>query len=942
MKPHLKEQIIHSHFHPQINEPVFYVEAKKPSKNLLNPDYYFQAIRYGWSSNTPLVVLTDFEEFHVIDSRYKPNIKNCLERNLQSYHYLEYLDKEKFKWIYYLFSREAVENNGIGNYVNELKKIKGKKIREGITGKYQNIDDSFLDELDIIRNELAKVFKKNNKELVSDELTEAVQRTIDRLVFLRFLEAKLIEPENHIKQYFRNLSNVIPAKAGIQKTNEGLAWQRFIKDCKTLDAKYNGIVFKNHPLLDSERFNPPENKSFETICERLIHENSPYDFNLIPIHILGSIYERFLGKVVHATAQQVRIEEKPEVRKAGGVYYTPQYIVKYIVDNTVGKIIEGLTPAQISKLKFGDIACGSGSFLITIFDILLKYHSRWYNSNPEQAKKDKCVNINESWLLTLEQKRKILINNIYGVDLDPQAVEVTQVSLFLKLLEDETPSSIHLSDMFLKDTILPDLSKNIKCGNSLIGTDILSNDGNLFPLNKGGTGDVIDEEKIKPMDFETAFPDIMKNGGFDAIVGNPPYINIQYIDNITKGYLREKYKVFAGKADILYFFFERVLNLLKKNSLMGFITSRYFVEATDAKPLRNYITKNAHVVELVDFKNYSVFKGIGIHTIISIITKDERTTTTINLLKNIINQSITDKSNFNIFDITLRSEEWVFTNRLEKKLFDKVNLSAVCLGELSTIEQGQKSGLNSVFGIEEIIAKQMEKEPLRKLIKNSHIKRYYADYKNLYLIYSDSNFDVNKYPKIKEYLLQHKKELMRRQAKDNLYPWYRLQRPRNKELFDAKEKIIVPYRAEYNKFAYDNVQYFNDGGDIRIIVLNKNKEYKTKFCIGILNSKLMNFYYEFIGRRKGKMLEYFVEPLAKIPIVKIDFSNTIQRAQHDKMVYFVNQMLESKKNQMESTTERDKSFWENKCSSLDKQIDSLVYELYGLTEEEIKIVENNN
>jgi hypothetical protein len=213
----------------------------------------------------------------------------------------------------------------------------------------------------------------------------------------------------------------------------------------------------------------------------------------------------------------------------------------------------------------------------------------------------------------------------------------------------------------------------------------------------------------------------------------------------------------------------------------------------------------------------------------------------------------------------------------------------------------------------------------------------------LYLIYADVNFKIDNYPLIEKYLLQHKRELFNRaEAKDNLYPWYRLQRPRDKRLFDAIEKIIVPYRAESNQFAYDDKQYFNDGGDIRVIVINKNKEYHTKFCIGILNSRLMNFYYQFIGRRKGKMLEYFVEPLAKIPIININFTDPTEKSKHDKMVSLVDQMLDAKKKQMESNTERDKSFWENKCNSLDSQIDTLVYELYGLTEEEIKIVEGEN
>ena len=217
-----------------------------------------------------------------------------------------------------------------------LPKPKGKTARRGLApGAYQSIDEAFLKELDEIRESLAKSFKHNDPDLSSEELTEATQRTIDRLVFLRFLEDKLIEPHHYVSEFGKRHP----------------AWEDFLRTSRTLDAKYNGVVYKKH-IIDSRNFVGPDDKTFSFICEELSHLNSPYNFDSFPIHILGSIYERFLGKVVHATAKRVRIEEKPEVRKAGGVYYTPQYIVDYIVDNTVGKLIEGKTPRQISKLRF--------------------------------------------------------------------------------------------------------------------------------------------------------------------------------------------------------------------------------------------------------------------------------------------------------------------------------------------------------------------------------------------------------------------------------------------------------------------------------------------------------------------------------------------------------------------------------------------------------------
>ena len=266
-------------------------------------------------------------------------------------------------------------------------------------------------------------FKNKNPKLDSETLTEVTQRTLDRLVFMRFLEDKLIEPQYLVANF----------------GERGSAWGDFVANSRRLNGIYNGIVFKKHEILDQPAFKV-DDLQFAAICESLSHINSPYDFNAIPIHILGSIYERFLGKVIVATDKRARVEEKPAVRKAGGVYYTPEYIVRYIVDNTVGTLIEGKTPSQIAEMKFADIACGSGSFLLGVYDLLIRYHTKFYNENPRAARSGDTAERDDGLHLSLQKKREILANNIYGVDIDNQAVEVAQLSLYLKLLQDETAS----------------------------------------------------------------------------------------------------------------------------------------------------------------------------------------------------------------------------------------------------------------------------------------------------------------------------------------------------------------------------------------------------------------------------------------------------------------------------------------------------------------------
>jgi type I restriction-modification system DNA methylase subunit len=341
-----------------------------------------------------------------------------------------------------------------------------------------------------------------------------------------------------------------------------------------------------------------DDEVFGDICEDLSDVNSPYDFNAIPIHILGSIYERFLGKVIVATDKRAKVEEKPEVRKAGGVYYTPEYIVRYIVANTVGKLVQGKTPADISRMRFADIACGSGSFLLGVYDYLLRYHGDWYNSNAKRIKRGDCFQHEDgTHHLTLAKRREILLNNIFGVDVDPQAVEVAQLSLYLKLLEEDTTSSARWYQTELHAALLPALGNNIVCGNSLIGTDIL--DGKLFGEDE--------ERKLNPMNFEDAFPEIMSRGGFDAIVGNPPYIRIQGFPRDQIQYLVRHYPSATGNCDIYVSFAERGLALLKDGGRMGYILPNKFFRTDYGRGLRTLISSEQAVTAIVDFKAEQVF-----------------------------------------------------------------------------------------------------------------------------------------------------------------------------------------------------------------------------------------------------------------------------------------------------------------------------------------------
>ena len=235
------------------------------------------------------------------------------------------------------------------------------------------------------------------------------------------------------------------------------------------------------------------------------------------MEILGTVYERFLGKVIRLTAgHQAKVEEKPEVRKAGGVYYTPAYIVNYIVHNTIGKQIEGKSPADLAggkttpPFRVLDMACGSGSFLLGAYQFLLDHCLKWYQSNPSK-KHAKAVyqNAKGETRLTIAERKRILTTHIYGVDIDRQAVETTKLSLLLKALEGENDTTLSRQMTLFHERALPNLSDNIKCGNSLIASDF-----SMIPE---------DLVRVHAFDWPAQFPDAMKAGGFDAVIGNPPY-----------------------------------------------------------------------------------------------------------------------------------------------------------------------------------------------------------------------------------------------------------------------------------------------------------------------------------------------------------------------------------------------------------------------------------
>lgn len=870
------------HLKPNFLDVCFYVEAKKPHSDIATKESYFQTIRYGWNSDTPFAVLTDFQDFHVLDCHYKPDIDTALNRCISKYHYTDYTNREKFAEIYWLFSRKAVADGALEKRAKELPKLRGKAVQRGLfPSSQQRINDSFLTELDDYRNTLAHMFKNRNQGLDSETITELVQRTLDRLVFIRFLEDKGILAQRLIDTF----------------GDRGTAWEDFVAACQRLDGVYNGIIFKPHTVLDATNFQV-DDAVFADICEDLAHINSPYDFNAIPIHILGSIYERFLGKVIVATNKRVTVEEKPEVRKAGGVYYTPEYIVRHIVEQTIGKQIAGKTPEQIAKLRFADIACGSGSFLLGVYDLLLTYHGNYYNNNPDKARKKDCITRDGKLYLSLEKKREILLNNIYGVDIDSQAVEVCQLSLYLKLLQGETTAT---SQQYLMDfehdrqmkKLLPSLNNNIVCGNSLFGSKILTN--HLFESTE--------ERKLNPISFEDTFPEIMKRGGFDAVIGNPPYVRPHNIPELTKQLLWENYSTFVAKSDLYSCFMERGLQLTRDGGFISFIVPQTWTSLESFTKIRQKVIDNFAVIELTQLPK-KVFADATVETCIFLFQHatqkqdiDSNTVTVnslssdgaISLVRSFPQNQIQKAHLFN-FQLHGRTDS--------QPILDKIKAQGRPLGESIKFLYGFKTADDEKF-----IHQSKEHNESKLFIRSADIVRYGHSAPKEYVWYVPEKMTSNA----------------------------KTARPGEAARFES-EKIIVARMGKSLVATYDSGGlYVKDA----MLLLPNGSGVSLRYLLGIINSRLMNYFYQ----------EYFVtidvlkNALLSLPIVLPDLSNPLSKQIHDDINQKVTQILEARHNLASSKTDKDINYYTHKVDTISHQIDMLVYSLYKLTENETHIIE---
>ncbi len=876
----------------------FFLEAKKPSVDIkydIHPAY--QLRRYAWSAKLPLSILTDFEEFAVYDCRVKPvKIDKASHSRIL---YLTYTDYTK-RWeeIAGIFSREAILKGSFDKYVES------KKAKRGTA----EVDSAFLQEIERWRDLLARNIALRNPNLTQRELNFSVQRTIDRIIFLRICEDRGIE-------FYGKLMAL---------QNGTWIYQRLFQLFRQADDRYNSGLFhfrpeKERPGDSLDKLTPElsiDDRVLKDILKNLYYPDSPYEFSVLPADILGQVYEQFLGKVIRLTpAHHAVVEDKPEVRKAGGVYYTPTYIVDYIVKQTVGKLVEGKKPGPrgaVSKLKILDPACGSGSFLLGAYQLLLDWHRDEYiKDGPEKWATGRTPRLYQTdtgeWKLTTDERKRILLNNIYGVDIDPQAVEVTKLSLLLKVLEGEDEQTIAQQLALFHKRALPDLANNIKCGNSLIGPDFY--DGQQMSL--------LDEEemyRINAFGWKAEFSEIMGDGGFDAAIGNPPYGGL--LSHYETDYFPTNYKLQNYQLDTYHLFLERSFQLTKQSGFIGLIIPNTWLLNLYSMALRKYIFGSLELLNIVHY-NYPVFVKATVDTQVVILkNKTPRSTHETNI---IIEKKQGTSTSYFIPQEYWKAKEGEPVNIFQRPEFmalgDKINKYST-LDQLYMITQGTKPfqvgkgkppQTRKILQEKPYVSETKRDSTFRPLLRGSLIKKYQILWNNNYWI--------------------------------SFGDW--LAEPRYSANYDAEAKIVIRQTGDSLTATIDREQFIVR--DNMYTIVSKNSSMGLCYLLGLLNSKLLNWFYQtIINPEKGEALAQVKRGhLARLPICTIDFSNPRDKARYDRMVDLVEQMLDLHKKLAEAKEPQAKTVLQRQIETKDRQIDELVYELYGLTEEEIKIVEES-
>lgn len=949
----------------------FVCEAKKPAEDL-GPRHAFQAKRYAWNKGVPLAVLTDFEEFKLFIVGGRPHLDEPDAGLWRRWRFDQLPAAARELWD--LLARGPVADGAIDRLIESLPKRpvgRGRARQQWLLrpDRARALDADFLAFLDNARRELAAdLLRHNDREalLAGSALNDAVHRILDRILFLRICEDRDIDTGERLdslvqkwrRQHDRDevgrrarqqplaMSEEPPAwhgGAGLQAPRDSL-WRAVVRHLRALDRRppthvpfFNGNLFKPHfseELVVGDEW-------LAGFIGDLSDDESPYLFDVISVEILGSVYERFLGKVVRPHGRSVILEEKPEVRKAGGVYYTPRYIVDYIVEQTVGKLVEGRLPEPTLGLRVLDPACGSGSFLIRAFERLCEHWQRWLTDDFRRSRGDEAQTGKGSqslltsaptakewqkkhrrlcWVnpdtgdlhLTADLKRRILTRNIYGVDLDAAAVEVTQLSLYLKMLEGENRTTLDRERELFPEAValLPPLKDNIKCGNSLIASDF-----SMMPE---------DLVRVRAFDWPVQFEKIMQAGGFDAVIGNPPWIDLKGFDPVQTDYFFQAYSTVANRMNVYAVFMHRAVDLLRTDGRLGLITPNSFLTQSSYERLRDKLLA-LQVVAVVRTPD-NVFDGVIAETAVSIYRRmkpDQRASILVYPTLATIDRIAADNG---AVSRSIDQATWLERPSRIFNLYVDAGVNAL-LGMLGNCGNQMHEMCEFCLGLTPYDkAKGHTRSQIENRVFHSAIKKG-KSWKPLL-----EGSDIQRFS-VEFGGAEH----------INYGPW--LGAPRSPKFFNEPRILVrqiisgVPGRIYAG---YTEAELYNTQIAFNVLARPGTRE-SLKYVLAVLNSRLLTWFHrqQFLDPQKTTFQKILIQDARTFPIRRIDFSVAADKARHDRLVALVDKMLALMPRLRAATSESEKATLQNAVTATDRQIDALVYELYGLTPEEIALVEGD-
>lgn len=831
------------------NVPRYFLETKKANEDLNDPRWVKQAIDYAWTKSVTWALLSDFEGLRVFNAEWKesdPFRAQFIEFGLDDY-------LKDFERLWWLSKPETAKRR----LDVEAEKV-GRKI------KRLPVSQNLFGDLKRWRENLFKNYKAFNPIYSTAQIDEAVLRLLNRLIFIRTAEDREVEA-NRLLSLVRELKD----RKQIQRLDRELA-----SLFRELDGIYNSELFARHY---SEELQIPPTELEEIINGLYQKDYVRYNFNALEADVLGTAYEQYLGHIVAEGETETHVEEKRTKRKSQGIYYTPAFVTKYIVQQTVGKYLDehGYNPSKPPRVL--DMACGSGSFLIEAFDVIDEFVAK----QRGQAQKGEVDFYDRA------RQLEVLQNCIFGVDKDKQAVEVARLNLLLR--------GLHSREK------LPML-ENIRHGNSLVS-------GTKEELEKFFG----EEWKAKePFNWDWEFKTVLQNGGFDLIIGNPPYVNVFNLPPIDVDFYEKHYKTFKNKFDLYGFFIEKAVGLLKEGGLLGFITSRTWFSIDSFSRLREFLLGTGRIIQIAITPSQT-FANATVETAILIFQKDSDNDRRMNNRVEIVEyneetgqfqkkQEISQHT-FSEHPKQLINLEW---SSNANTVFEKMKSNSIELSQIASFSLGIKTADNERF-----VLSRKQKEVDKPVLRGRDIYRYRIEPNGLWL----------------RYVPEEIKKLHGA-------------RPRDPNSFFRQEKIVLREISKQEIIAAYDTESYLVLDTANVIFTEKGNPYSLKYLLAILNSKLINWWYG--SQFKG--LHVKLNQLALIPVRKIDFENTKSKALHTEIVKLVERMLALQKERQAVRPEDDLDHarkLDRQIKDVDSEIDQRVYRLYGLTEEEIKIVEGS-